>query len=203
MTDKVKKFARLFWKITYRTLTISIALFFMCISFLFWRLSNEPLDLEFLMPEVQKYIFPENSHLKLEADSIFLSAHMTRAGLFHISIKNMSLLGKNDVLILDLPSVKLSYGLLSLLTLNYMPSSIRIDNALLQLTLTKDEQLLLQGQTTTSSDNSDATNTTQALPTSSITQEKALVVRDLHRFANTILQFRHLILNRASIIVAY
>ncbi len=202
MTDKVKKFARLFWKITYRTLTISIALFFMCISFLFWRLSNEPLDLEFLMPEVQKYIFPENSHLKLEADSIFLSAHMTRAGLFHISIKNMSLLGKNDVLILDLPSVKLSYGLLSLLTLNYMPSSIRIDNALLQLTLTKDEQLLLQGQTTTSSDNSDATNTTQALPTSSITQEKALVVRDLHRFANTILQFRHLILNRASIIVA-
>ena len=203
MAVKIKKIARLLWEITYRTLTIGVALFFMLASFLFWRLSNEPLDLEFLIPEIQKYILPEKSQLKLKADSVFLSARMTRSGLFHISIKNMSLLGKDDALILDLPTVELSYGLLPLLTLNYMPSSIRLDNALLQLTLTRDEQLLLQRQLPVSSDSSDSADGISGLTSSQpAIKEKALVVHDLRRFADTILQFRRVILNKTSIIIA-
>ncbi len=209
MGKRIKNFSWLLWKFIYRTCVILLTLTALSIGFLFWRLSTKPLDLEFLMPEIQKYVMPAESDLKLEADSIILSAKLKRSGLFHINIKNMSLLGKDDVLILDLPSVELSYGLMGVLTFNYIPKSLRIDEALLQLTLTKNEQLLLQGQssdvvdgpaTSDLSDSADVADSTDTAVT--VTPEKALVVRDLRRFAGLILQFRRLILNKASIIIA-
>ncbi len=208
MGSKMKKISLFLWKITYRTCAILFTLIALSMGFLFWRLSTKPLDLEFLMPEIQKYVFPADSSLQLEADSIILSAKLKRGGLFHINIKNMSLLGKDDVLILDLPAVELSYGFMSLLTLNYIPKSLRIDDALLQLTLTKDEQLLLQGQTSdvidtisSSETQNEETQTAQAI-TSNESSEAAVVVRDIRHFASFILKFRQLILNRASVIIA-
>ncbi len=217
MAGKVKKFIWVLWKITYRTVVIFITLAALSIGFLLFHLNKKPLDLEFLMPEIQKYVLPENSGLTLEADSILLTAQLTRRGLFHINIKNMSLLGKGEVLILDLPAVEVSYGLLSLLTLNYIPKSVRIDDALLQLTLTKNEELLLHGQTSdaldveTTSDAEDtsdvkdveASDTVDAAEKESISEaEKSLVVRDMRRVGDFLLKFRRLALNRAAVIIA-
>ncbi len=204
----MKKISLFLWKVIYRTCAIFLTFVILSSLFLFWRLSTKPLDLEFLMPEIQKYIFSDETPFKLEADSIVLSAKMKRSGLFHVNIQNMSLLGKDDVLILDLPSVELSYGFTSLLTLNYLPKSLRIDEALLQLTLTKNEQLLLQGQTSDTIDDATASDVIDTLITSDATEtagplagEKAVVVRDIRRFAGFILKFRRLVLNKASVII--
>lgn len=253
MIKKCGKWCFLLWKILYRTIAIGLVLGLLCLSFLFWRLSTHPLDITFLVPEIQKYVLPENSQIKIEADSVRLSARMTRAGLFHISVKNMALLGKNEELILDLPRVRLSYGLMPLLTLNYMPSSIQVDEPLLQLILTKDEQLLLTGTDSadlTASDTSVKETTTEKaitttenrlqtsegnLPQSaqtpasaqdttipdttssanqpvvstenkqqsaqSVKPNKALIVHDIHKFADMVLKFRRITFNKASVII--
>lgn len=141
-----KKSLIFFIKFFSRALIIILTLLFLGIALLFWRLSIKPLDLEFLMPQLQSYLLPSDEGLKLEADSVLLSARFSRHGLFHISVRNLSLLGKDDSLILDIPDVKISYGLHNLFTLNYMPMSAYISEMLLQLTLTTDGRLLLQGQ---------------------------------------------------------
>ena len=198
MNQTTKKGLNLFWKIICRTITIFIALFVICLLLVFWHLNKRPLDLEFLMPEIQEYILPENQHLKLEADSIKLSAKLTRSGLFHIDIKNMSLLGKNDILILDLPKVEISYGLFQLLTLNYMPTIVRVNNALLQLTLTKNEELLLQSPDTPETIESN-------LQTPALIEEpsksEAIVMKDIRHFLTYLLSFKRLALTNASMII--
>lgn len=163
---------------------------------LFGRLSIKPLNLESFMPEIQSYIFPPNSDFKIHADSITLFAKVTRDGLFHIDVKNISLYGKDDILILDLPKAKISYGLLHLLTLNYMPKTVQIDNPLLQLTLTKKNELLLQDP--------DAPITSDITDTTPIDDDStdAFVVRDIQQSIQQILTFKRFILNDASIIIA-
>ena len=141
-----KKSLIFLWKFFSRTLMIFLTLLFLGLVLLFWRLSVKPLDLEFLMPEIQGYVLPADEGLKLEADSVLLSARFSRRGLFHISVHNLSLMGKDNSLILDIPDIQLSYGLRNLFTLNYMPLSAYVSDMLLQLTLTTDGRLLLQGQ---------------------------------------------------------
>lgn len=203
MTGQFKKTAYIIWKITYRTVLIALVFILLMLSAFFVRLSYKPMDLSFLMPQIQKYMFTEKSGLKLEADSVYLSAEMRRSGLFHIQIENMDLIGKDEALILDLPRVELSYGLLPLLTLNYIPTSIRIDEALLQLTLTADGKLLLQGQSAEALSSEEITETKVVEPivSSSVTPDKAVVVRDVRNFVAKILQFRRLILNRAALVI--
>ena len=175
---------------------IALTLICLGIIILFGRLSIKPLNLESFMPEIQSYIFPPNSDFKIHADSITLFAKVTRDGLFHIDIQNISLYGKNNVLIVDLPKAKISYGLLHLLTLNYMPKTIRINNPLLQLTLTKKNELLLQDpDTPITSDIADNT------PIDDDTSD-AFVVRDIQHGIKQILTFKQFALNNASIIIA-
>ena len=198
MIKKIFTFLRIVFKITYRLTVIGLTLFMIGVGLLFWHLKEKPLDLAFLMPQIQSHIFSTESGLHFDVDSITLSAQLSRNGLFHIQATNFVLYGKNDVLILDLPSVQLSYGLLSLLTLNYIPPSVQIDHALLQLTLTKNAELLLQGQHSNIIDSHNSTTVSlpkQATPSA----EKALVVRDLRQFAKKILTFKRIDLNKASI----
>lgn len=187
-----KKAFFLFFKILIRAFVILLTLVFLGTVLLFWRLSLKPLDLEFLMPEIQSYVLPAESGLKLEADSVMLSAHFSRRGLFHVFIRNMSLLGADESLILDLPDVRLSYGLRNIFTLNYMPLTAYVSDMLLQLTLTKEGRLLLQGQ-----------EGRKAVPIARVKQvgSRQQVVyggRTLRRF----MALRHIIVERAGIIIA-
>lgn len=171
---------------------ILITLALVGLGILFWRLSEKPLDLEFLMPEIQKVILPENTPLRLEADSVMLSAAFNRNGLFHISVHNLALLGKGDVLILDVPKIEASYGLRNLLTLNYKPISVMIDNMLLQMILTRQQHLLLQGQ---------SNEEEIAMAPVKEQEQKSLVVQDIRKFLRQFLSFRRIQINNASVIV--
>ena len=61
-----KKSLIFLWKFFSRTLMIFLTLLFLGLVLLFWRLSVKPLDLEFLMPEIQGYVLPADEGLKLE-----------------------------------------------------------------------------------------------------------------------------------------
>lgn len=146
MRIQIKKAARFVWKLIRYTIAVTLAFIIVGGGLLFWHLQQKPLDLEFLLPQIEKYIFSKDSHLHLTAESIQLSASMNRWGLFHVSATNVSLYGQENILIMELPSVRVSYGLQHVLTFNYMPSNIRVSDALLKLTLTKEGRLILQNQ---------------------------------------------------------
>ena len=187
-----KKSLIFLFKFFSRALVILLTLFFLGVAFLFWRLSVKPLDLEFLMPEIQGYILPADKGLKLEADSVLLSARFSRRGLFHISVHNLSLMGKDNSLILDIPDIQVSYGLRNLFTLNYMPLSAYVSDMLLQLTLTADGRLLLQGQEG------------KAVSIAQVQKEGPMpkVIYHHNRYIKRLMTIRHIVLNRAGVIIA-
>ena len=199
MIKKIRTFFRIIFKIIYRLTIIGLTLFMVGVGLLFWHLREKPLDLAFLMPQVQSYVFQPESGLHFDVQSVSLSAKLSRNGLFHIQAKNFVLYGRNDALILNLPSVQLSYGLLSLLTLNYIPTSVQINEALLQLTLTKNNELLLRGQQTAIIDEQNTTTVTLSERETKNIKDKALIVRDLRQFAKKILSFKRIELQNASI----
>ena len=187
-----KKSLIFLFKFFSRALVILLTLLFLGVAFLFWRLSVKPLDLEFLMPEIQEYILPADEGLKLEADSVLLSARFSRRGLFHISVHNLSLMGKDNSLILDIPDIQVSYGLRNLFTLNYMPLSAYVSDMLLQLTLTADGRLLLQGQEG------------KAVSIAQVQKEGPMpkVIYHHNRYIKRLMTIRHIVLNRAGVIIA-
>lgn len=196
MRLNIKKSIFFTFRFLFRSIIIALTLICLGVIILFGRLSVKPINLESFMPEIQSYIFPTDSHFKIHADSIILSAKLTRDGLFHIDAQNISLHGKDNVLILDLPKAKISYGLLHLLTLNYMPKTIQFDNPLLQLTLTKKNELLLQDPDIPIT--SDIADTT---PIDDDTSD-AFVVKDIQQGIKHILSFKRFSLNDASIVIA-
>lgn len=110
---------------------------------LYYNLHKEPVDLGFLLPQIDSYLSP-SKNLRLSADSVVLSANASRLGLFHVQIDNLELKDGKNKKILELPNVKFSYGLLQLFTLNFVPKNIFLSNAYLYVTLNEKNQFILE-----------------------------------------------------------
>lgn len=231
MRFQIKKTTRFVWKFIRYTLAITIACVIVGGSLLFWHLHQKPLNLEFLLPQIEKYMFNQDSHLHLKTDSIQLTASVNRWGLFHVYAQNVSVLGQDDVLILKLPSVHISYGLSHAFTFNYMPDNVQIDDAFLQLTLTKEGKLLVQGSKLEINSEKESplqsgqihqiSNTplpsadyqqkkviikspldTEKLPVpNSLDKNNSLVIGDMNYFIKYLLGFKRIALKNASIII--
>lgn len=226
MRIQLKKTARFVWKAIRYTIAVTLAFLIVGSGLLFWHLHQRPLNLAFLMPQIEKHLIAKNSPLHLSVGSIELTATMNRWGLFHVQAQNVSLMGPDNAVIMDLPSVRVSYGIQHILTFNYMPSNIRIKDALLQLTLTKDNHLLLQDQDTPqekelkeqagvtaladegialpSIENANQTHSTtqgENLNPAAIVKGDMIVINDLDKFSKYLLGFRRLALEHASVII--
>ena len=125
MKKKINKPLRLFLKgLKYFCLLLVLTVVF-AIGTLYYKLQKEPVDLSFLLPQVESYVSP-SGNLHLSADSIVLTASATRLGLFHVQIDNLELKDKQDLTIIALPNVKFSYGILQLLSLNPIPKTVYV-----------------------------------------------------------------------------
>lgn len=122
---------------------IFVCTIFVLISVAYYKLHKEPVDLGFLLPKVESYLSP-SKNLHLSAESIVLSAHASRMGLFHVQIDNLELKDAQNKEILKLPNVKFSYGLMQLFSLSFVPKNIFLSNAYLYVTLNKNNQFILE-----------------------------------------------------------
>ena len=145
MKKKINKPLRLFLKGLKYFCFLFLAAIVVATGTLYYKLEKEPVDLSFLLPQVETYISP-SGNLHLSADSIILNASATRLGLFHVQIDNLEIKDKQNSTIIALPNVKFSYGILQLLSLNPIPKTVYVEKAYLYVTLTKDGRFILEDQ---------------------------------------------------------
>ncbi|MBQ8250830.1 MAG: hypothetical protein IJY92_02820 [Alphaproteobacteria bacterium] len=145
MKKKINKPLRLFLRGLKYFCLLMVVLIVGAIGTLYYKLEKEPIDLSFLLPQVETYISP-SGNLHLSADSIVLNASATRLGLFHVQIDNLEIKDKQNLTIIALPNVKFSYGIWQLLSLNPIPKTVYVEKAYLHLTLTKDGRFILEDQ---------------------------------------------------------
>ncbi len=150
MLKKIKKGAFISFHTIRLSLAIVMAFIIVAGGLGLWQLNQKPVDVAFLLPDIQRFVDKKDNNLKISADKIMLSVDISRHGIFHLDIQNFTLSDKNDNVLLDLPQVDCTYGLGQLLTLNYVPTSLQLNNALLQLTVMQNNQVLLSDEMDTS-----------------------------------------------------
>ncbi|MGN1063115.1 MAG: DUF3971 domain-containing protein, partial [Alphaproteobacteria bacterium] len=137
-------------KKTMRFLLCGLEIFFALLivsgGMVFWRLSVSPMNVDFLVPELVKHIVPKEAHVTVDVKSIVLVAEVRDEGLLHLKIEDLSVLREDGTVLTDLPDIEMSYGLWRILTLNYMPDTLTIKNALLQAILDENGNFYLQSK---------------------------------------------------------
>ena len=136
----------------------------------------------FLLPKVEEYLVPSDK-LHLKADNIVLSASVNKLGLFHIQIDNLELNDVQNKTIIELPNVEFSYGILQLLTLNYIPKNVFVSNAYLNLTLTKDGRFILEDQEDVVFDEDvDISTLSSSRSEMLVVQDQKIIINDINNF---------------------
>lgn len=128
-----------------RTVEVVVALGIVAGGLVMWRLYADPVEIKEFLPTLERYILPRDSGLTLQADSVMLGAEFNADGLIHLNVRDMQVLQADGKVALRLPTVKMSYGLGHLLTLDYMPNNMKIERAFLRLLLDKGGQIRLYG----------------------------------------------------------
>ena len=122
----------------------------------FWHLYTQPMSADFLLPEISKVLLPANEQHSLKVDSSLLYALPDKKGIFHLNIKNLSIVRPDKTTVLSLPEVNLSYGLWHIITLNYLPDYLEILNPALHMIISDNGAFISQdaNQTQPTSTNS-------------------------------------------------
>lgn len=130
---KIKFFSIHFIRVLWRITEFLSAFLIVCFALAFWYLSSKPVNVQFLLPRLTELVLSEQSSLKIQADSAFLSAKIDKSGLFHIEIQNLTVMRADKNTVLELPELTASYGLWKILTLNYTPDTLTVERPFLQL----------------------------------------------------------------------
>lgn len=180
-----KKTVRLMFKI----IEITLALLIVLSGIVFWRLSVSPMNVDFLVPELVERFVPKDANVTVDVNSIVLFAEMRDEGLLHLKIEDLSVLRQDGTVITDLPEIEMSYGLWRILTLNYMPDTLSVQNALLQAILDENGNFYLQskGEKTAAPENVPAT--------------EPVKVSDFNKVFKYIMEFNQLELENAQVLI--
>ena len=119
----------------YRLIETFCALVLVVLSIAFWKLYTEPMDAKFLLPELAHELLPRDSKYTLRVESAVLSAGFQEGGLFHLNMRGLQIVDPDDAIVVNLPTVNLSYGLFHILTLNYIPDKLIVERPDLRLLL--------------------------------------------------------------------
>ena len=136
-------------KVIFRIICILFTLFLVCLAVFLGRVYSDPLNVGELLPVLEKYIIPQNTDLKLEAKSAYLSASFDRDGILSLDIQDMRLVRPDGGTALGLSDVEISYNFWSILTFDYMPDDLKVDGAFLRLVIDKNGQISLVNETKT------------------------------------------------------
>lgn len=135
-----------FLKLILRTVQISLVLGLVLFVLAFWRLSISPVNIDFLMPKLTSIFLPKESGLKLHIDSIILKTGFQKEGLAHIHIDGLTLLRKDGSIVADIPEITMSYGLWNIITLNYLPDTMKIHRPVFQAVIDEEGQFFIRNQ---------------------------------------------------------
>ncbi len=157
---------RLFKKIKplMRVLEVFSALTFVSVSLSFWQLSRQPVNVDFLLPELSRHILPEKSGLKMSVGSIYLKTGIQKEGLLHIDISDLSVFRSDGSVLLKTPQISLSYSLWNVITLNYFPDNLTIDKLVLSAIVDKEGNFYLQNNLMTQENNTSSMPTIPETP---------------------------------------
>ncbi|MBP5344408.1 MAG: hypothetical protein J6Y85_05005 [Alphaproteobacteria bacterium] len=153
MAKKCFKFVKKTFRWLYYFAEAIIALVILLSSLAFWHLYTHPMSADFLLPEISKQLLPKDKNYSLKVDSSLLYAMPNKKGIFHLNIKNLSIVRPDQTTVLSLPEVNLSYGLLHLITLNYLPDYLEILNPSVHMIISDDGTFISQDSTLESSEN--------------------------------------------------
>ncbi len=141
---KFKKISKYLFRIMWLLLELATACVVVAVSLTVYFLHESPMDGQFLMPEIEKYVLPQNSGYHIRSDSVMISSDWQRPGLIQIDVQKLRILrpdGTEEVL---LPTALLSYDFWHLITLNYMPSMLLLKQPKVSLILS-DKGVSVQG----------------------------------------------------------
>lgn len=133
-------------KLIFRTVQITVVLGLLLFVLAFWRLSVSPVNIDFLMPKLTSIFVPEESGLKLHIDSMILKTGFQKEGLAHIHIDGLTLLRKDGTIVADIPEITMSYGLWNIITLNYLPDTMKIRRPVFQAVIDEQGQFFIRNQ---------------------------------------------------------
>ncbi len=105
-----------------------------------WRLSEEPLPIDFVKPYIEAGFFNEETGTRLEAEHLYLQWDQN-VGELEVSARSVRAYDASERLIAALPSVDVRLAWSALLAGVIAPQSIEIDGARLRLERTADGQL--------------------------------------------------------------
>ena len=105
-----------------------------------WRLSEEPLAIDFVKPHIEAAFFNEETGTRLEAEHLYLQWDQN-AGELEVSAERVRAYDASDRLIAALPAVDVRLAWSALLVGVIAPQSIEIDGARLRLERTADGEL--------------------------------------------------------------
>ena len=146
MKKKLWRFSKRVTVWLYRFFEAFVAFVLVVGSIGFWKLYTEPMDAKFLLPTLSSTLLPKKSGYTLSVDSAVLRAEFTDFGLLHLNMRNLQLIRPDKTIAISLPHVSLSYGLLHLLTLNYMPNRLSIRQPDIRMVIGKEGELVFCGE---------------------------------------------------------
>ena len=146
MVKKFLKFSRIFGSVGWKIFEIFLALIFVLGGIFLYHLHNEPVDAMKYLSEIETAVLPPDTGYHFQADSVILTSDWARDGLIQIDIENFKVLRSDDSVLFSAPSAHFSYDLWHILTLNYMPSTIIVEQPFLEMIIEKSGNLIVKTQ---------------------------------------------------------
>ena len=136
---------KFFKKISKRTLKLILHLTELTLAFIgvigglvLYQLHTSPMDGRFLLPELEKYVLPQDSGYRIQADSVIVSSDWHKPGLIQIDIENMQILRTDNTPVVSLPKALLAYDFWHIITLDYVPSMVRLKRPSVNMLISDD-----------------------------------------------------------------
>lgn len=141
---KFRKISKILCRILWRLMELVVACVIVAVSLTMYFLHESPMDGQFLMPEIEKYVLPNDSGYHIQSDTVMISSDWQKPGLIQINIKNLRILRPDETEEVSLPRALLAYDFWHLITLNYTPSMLLLRQPKVNLIMS-DKGLSVQG----------------------------------------------------------
>ena len=146
MVKHIWTFSKGLTSITWKIVEVFLALIFVLIALVLYRLHNEPMDAMQYIPEIERALFSSESDYHLQAEKVELTSDWGRDGLIQIDIENLKVLRGDNSVLFSVPSAYFAYDIWHILTLNYFPSTIDIEKPFFEMIIDEKGTMLVKAQ---------------------------------------------------------
>ncbi len=117
---------RLIKRSIFRIIETILAFFIVTFSLFVWYVSQNPVDLKFLIPTFQQTIQKDNPNLSFESEKFYLITAFHKKKIFEIRMENARFF-KKDTEVINVPSGSFSFSFLDLIRGKLYPNEVYFD----------------------------------------------------------------------------